>query len=184
MKIRQIFDFLKKFIFLFLYYIFLKWLPVSTGFMGKTCEYLRYICAVNIFKRCGKNINIERGAHFGNGKLIEIDDYSGLGVNCLIPSNIKIGKYVMMGPEVIIYNTSHIFDNTVIPMYLQGSEISQPLIIEDDVWIGARVIVLPNVKRIGRGSIIGAGSILTKDVPEYAIVGGNPAKIIRYRKLS
>jgi maltose O-acetyltransferase len=172
---------MKRNVFLFLYYFLFKNLPISHRFMGKYWKCLRYICAKNTFKKCGKNINIEKGAYFGNGKNIEIDDYSGIGVNCIIPSNIKIGKYVMMGPNVIIYNTSHKFEDTKIPMYYQGSIISQPLLIEDDVWIGTRVIILPNVKRIGKGSIIGAGSIVTKDVPDFAIVGGNPAKIIRFR---
>lgn len=175
---------MKRITFLFLYYSLFKKLPVSHRFMGKYWKYLRYKCVKNIFKKCGLNVNVEKGAYFGSGKNIEIDDYSGIGVDCSIPSNIKIGKYVMMGPNVIIYNRSHKFDNIEIPMYLQGSVVSQPLIIEDDVWIGTRVIILSNVKRIGKGSIIGAGSIVTKDVADFAIVGGNPAKIIRFRNQS
>ena len=54
--------------------------------------------------------------------------------------------------------------------------------IMEDVWIGARAIVLPGCKRIGAHSIIGAGAVVTHDVPDYAIVGGNPAKVIRMRK--
>lgn len=57
-----------------------------------------------------------------------------------------------------------------------------PLEIGYDVWIGARVIVLPGCTRIGAHSIIGAGAVVTKDVPDYAIVGGNPARVIRMRK--
>ena len=53
--------------------------------------------------------------------------------------------------------------------------------IGSDVWIGANAIITPSCKKIGNGSVIGAGSIVTKDVPDYAIVAGNPAKIIRYR---
>ena len=175
---------MKRTMFLFLYYSLFKRFPVSYRFLGKYWKHLRYLCVKNIFKQCGKNVNVEKGAYFGNGANIEIDDCSGIGVNCIIPSDIKIGKYVMMGPNVIIYNTSHKFENTEIPMYYQGSVISQPLLIEDDVWIGTRVIILQNVKRIGKGSIIGAGSIVTRDVPDFAIVGGNPAKVIRFRKQS
>lgn len=57
-----------------------------------------------------------------------------------------------------------------------------PLEIDEDVWIGARAIILPGCKKIGAHSIIGAGSVVTHDVPEYAIVGGNPAKILKMRK--
>lgn len=59
---------------------------------------------------------------------------------------------------------------------------SEPLEIAGDVWIGARVIILPGCKRIGAHSIVGAGAVVTRDVPDYAIVGGNPAKVLRMRK--
>jgi len=67
-------------------------------------------------------------------------------------------------------------------MMFQGGMGKTELQIDDDVWIGARVIVLPGCKHIGKGVIIGAGSVVTKDVPDYAIIGGNPAKIIKTRK--
>ena len=56
----------------------------------------------------------------------------------------------------------------------------EPVYIGDDVWIGARVIILPG-RKIGEGVIIGAGAVVTKDVPDYAVVGGNPAKVIKFR---
>jgi maltose O-acetyltransferase len=93
---------------------------------------------------------------------------------------ITIGADVMMGPDVVILTTNHIFENTDIPMDQQGIANELPVTIEDDVWIGTRVIILPG-RHIGRGSIIGAGSVVTKDIPPFAIVGGNPAKVIRYR---
>jgi maltose O-acetyltransferase len=66
-------------------------------------------------------------------------------------------------------------------MRLQGIKKAQPVSIEDDVWIGARVIILPGV-RIGQGSIIGAGAVVAKNIPSYSICVGNPARIIRSRK--
>ena len=77
--------------------------------------------------------------------------------------------------------SSHNVESTFLPMNQQGSLPKQKVIIGDDVWIGTRVIILPGV-RVGTGSIIGAGAVVTKDVPDYAIVGGVPAKIIKFRK--
>jgi maltose O-acetyltransferase len=67
-------------------------------------------------------------------------------------------------------------------MVEQGYEGTRPIVIEDDVWIGARVTILGGVN-IGTGAVIGAGSVVTKNVPPYAIVAGNPAKLIRYRNV-
>ena len=87
----------------------------------------------------------------------------------------------MMGPRCTIYTNNHAFDRLDIPMCEQGYCKDKPVYIEDDVWIGGNVTILPGI-RIGCGAIIGAGAIVTKDVPGYAIVGGNPAKVIKYRK--
>ena len=78
--------------------------------------------------------------------------------------------------------SGHSFDRLDIPIGQQESKEKTPLDISSDVWIGARAIILPGCKRIGHGAIIGAGSVVTKDVPDYAIMGGNPAKVIKYRK--
>ncbi len=86
----------------------------------------------------------------------------------------------MMGPEVIVLTQHHKFDRLDIPMRQQGHKPYEPVIIGDDVWIGIRAIILPGVK-IGKGAIIGAGAVVTKDVPEYAIVGGVPARVIKLR---
>lgn len=86
----------------------------------------------------------------------------------------------MMGPEVTILTHTHRIDRTDIPMGQQGSMVSE-VVIGDDVWIGMRAIILPGV-RIGSGAVIGAGAVVTKDVPDYAVVGGVPARVIRYRK--
>lgn len=110
-------------------------------------------------------------------------DYSSIGAYCVLPNNIKIGKYVMMAPEVHIVSDNHNFDEINIPMCFQGSNTDHdPPIIEDDCWIGIRVIVTPG-KRIGGGSIVAAGAVVTHNVEPFSIVGGNPAKLIRKRKL-
>ena len=136
-----------------------------------------------MFKHCGNKVNIENGAYIGNGKKISIDDYSGIGSHFFVQNtNLKIGKYVMMGEEVMIIGGGHNTERIDIPMGAQGDLPVSDLVICDDVWIGSRVTILGKVNRIGKGCIIGAGSVVTKEVPDYAVVAGNPAKIIRFRK--
>lgn len=147
----------------------------------KLSKPIRYVLCKNIFESCGKNVNIEKGAYIADGKNITIGNNSGIGVNCRLQQNVKIGSDVMMGEDVIILTNSHKFDDYNIPMRLQGFKEIRDVIIGDDVWIGVRVIILPGIK-IGKGSIIGAGSVVTKDVDDYSIIGGAPAKLIRYRK--
>ena len=93
-----------------------------------------------------------------------------------------IDDYLMMGEDVLFLGSGHSFDRTDVPMGLQEDQQRTPLHIAGDVWIGARAIILPGCKRIGHGAIVGAGAVVTKDVPDWAIVGGNPAKVIKYRK--
>jgi len=163
-----------------LYYGFARYLPQSTSiFGGKFWRKFRSAIASGMLKKTGHNINIERGAMIGAGKQIEIGDNSGIGVDCIVTRAI-IGKNVMMGLQVIFIGQNHSFDRTDIPIMQQGRTSSEPIIIGDDVWIGYRAILMPGV-RIGNGVVIGAGAVVTKDVPDYAIVGGVPAKIIRFR---
>ena len=95
--------------------------------------------------------------------------------------DITIGENVMMGPEVVIYQQNHRYDNLDIPMGEQGYTPMESVIIGNDVWIGRRVMIMPGV-HIGDGAIIGAGAVVTKDVAPYSIVGGVPAKVIGCRK--
>lgn len=85
----------------------------------------------------------------------------------------------MMGPDVIILTSNHRIDSVSVPMNEQGSIIDK-VIIGNDVWIGARVIILPGCK-VGNGVVIGAGAVVTKDIPDYCVVGGIPAKVIKKR---
>jgi len=168
---------------LFIYYCFLRYLPSgATPIIGKFFRYLRYQCCRHIFLYCGKNANIERMAFFATGLNIELGENSSIGINALVPGDIKIGKNVMMGPNCYIFNTNHEFSRTDISMIEQGHTPRKQNIIEDDVWIGRQVIFTPG-RTVKQGSIIAAGTVLCKDFEPYSIIGGNPSRLIRNRKM-
>jgi len=167
---------------LVLYYGLATWLPTAYSPLGLgLSKPFRAILCKCIFRKCGQDVNIERHAYFGYGSNIVIGDHSGIGVSARIMGGgeVFIGDNVMMGPDVVILTLDHNFDNTAVPMNTQGYLIS-PVTIEDDVWIGMRALIVPGVK-IGKGSIVAAGSVVTKDISPYTIVGGNPARVIRKR---
>jgi len=170
------------FLFQTLYYIIARNLPPSYSYslLGRLSKKCRALVCKQFFHSSGRNVNVEHGAYFGSGRLVEIGDNSGIGVDCHVPANIRIGNNVMMGPEVLIIGRNHRFNDVGIPMRLQGYEDALPVVIEDDVWLGARVIILSGI-RIGGGAVIGAGAVVAKDVPPFAICVGNPARIIRLR---
>lgn len=167
---------------LLVYYGFAQYLPDSYAFLlGGVSNRLRISLVRHIFKKCGKISTINRRAYFGTGKEVEIGDYSGIGANCFLPNNIKIGNYVMMGPELFVPNGNHRFADISIPMNMQGFDLGEPTVIEDDCWIGRRCIITAG-RRVAKGSIVATGAVLTKNFEEYSIVGGNPAKLIKKRK--
>lgn len=169
--------------YIFYYLLFSKLPSSSNRLVGKYCKFLRASACRGLFKKCGRNINIEKGAFFGRGQGIEIGDNSGIGINCEIPADCCIGQNVMMAPEVIIISQNHNYLDTSKPMNQQGAtNVTNNFTIGNDVWIGRRVMIMPKVRNIGEGSIIAAGSIVTKDVEPYSIIGGNPAVLIKKRK--
>lgn len=153
-----------------------KWFPQSI--YSKTAMRLRRFFAKQICCSVGKEVNIERNATFGSA--VSIGDYSGLGRNCELHGEVYIGNYVMMAPECVFYTQNHAFASIDIPMCQQGNQPVKPIWIGDDVWLGRRVIVMPNVT-IGNGCIIAAGAVVTSDIPPFSIAGGVPAKVIKSR---
>lgn len=129
------------------------------------------ILAHSVIETCNKEANIE----IGNG--VSIGEYCHL----TSANKIKIGNGVLTGRFVLISDNSHGFskidDLETAP--LSRKIISKgPVIIEDNVWLGDKVTILPGVT-VGKGSIIGANAVITKNVPPFALVGGNPAKVIK-----
>ncbi len=132
-------------------------------------------------KNFEKHIFVMQGCIFENYRQMEIGNWVFINhhTNFSTPTGMKIGDYVMIGPYCLFASVHHKFDDATKPMLLQKPEI-KPIVIEDDVWIGAKVTVLGGVT-IGRGAIVAAGAVVTKDVEPYSIVGGVPAKLIRHR---
>ena len=110
------------------------------------------------------------------GNNVGINHYCFIGVR----GNIVIGDNVIFGPRVNMFSENHNFDKLDIPIKHQGVT-KKDTIIGDDVWLGAGVSVMAGVK-IGSGCVVAAGSVVTKDIPDYSIVAGVPAKIIKNRK--
>lgn len=162
-----------------LYYLYARHLPCSDLPYSLGAKHIRRGLCKAMFKHMGKNVNIEHGAFFASGKDIEIGDNSGLGLNCRVAGPLKIGRDVMMGPNVMIFTQNHETENVAKPMRLQTAQ-KKAVTIGNDVWIGANVMILPGVT-VGDGAILAAGAVVTKDVEPYTVVGGNPAKEIKKR---
>ena len=96
--------------------------------------------------------------------------------------DITIGDDVVMGPDVVMMATSHEFKDLNTPINMQGAKPEEPIVIGNDCWIGENASIISGIT-IGDGGIILAGAVVTKDVPPYSIVAGNPAKIIKENKL-
>ena len=110
-----------------------------------------------------------------NGSSINAHSWIGAGL-----SKVIIGNDVRIGSGCKISCAAHKFDDLNKPIRQQGLEKNVDIIIEDDCWLGLNAIVLPGV-RIGHGSVIGAGAVVTKDIQPYAVAVGVPAKVIKYR---
>jgi len=115
------------------------------------------------------------------GGFVHIGDFCTVNPFCILYGHggLTIGNGVRIAAAAIIIPANHIFEDTSSFIYCQG-ETRKGIFIEDDVWIGAGAKILDGV-RIGRGSVIGAGSVVTKSVECYSVVAGNPARFIRNR---
>jgi len=136
----------------------------------------------------GKNVRIGIGTQASHWYNITIKNDVSIGSNNLFlcaRAKIHIGDHVMLGPNVTVITGRHRTD--LVGRYMitvtneeKRPEDDQEVVFEGDNWVGANSTILQGVT-IGRGAVIAAGAVVTKDVPEYAIAGGVPAKIIKYR---
>lgn len=114
---------------------------------------------------CDYGKNIEIGSNF----------YSNMGCTILDTAKVQIGDDVLFGPNVSLFTASHPIHRDMRKLEYQ---YGIPIRIENGVWIGGNTVILPGVT-IGQGSVIGAGSVVTKDIPESVVAVGNPCKVIR-----
>lgn len=153
----------------------LTWIPGRIGMFVRSVAYMPFCQRVHI------SSEIREFTHIWYPKNLYIGSNTRIGRGSQINARggLHIGKYVRMGPLVMITTTDHRFDDVDMPIKSQGMTMS-PVRIEDDVWVGGQVSILAGVT-VGSGAIIAAGAVVTKDIPPRAIVGGVPAKIIKYR---
>lgn len=125
----------------------------------------------------GVGLFVRPGCSFGGE--VHVGDYCSFNGMCITGNGkVTIGNYFHSGKECLIITQNHNYEGEEIPY--DSTYVLKEISIGDCVWFGHRVIVVGNIT-IGEGAIIAAGSVVCKDVPPLAIVGGNPAKIIKYR---
>lgn len=155
-------------------------------------------------KKIGNNVNFHPGIEIDCFENISIGENCGVGafaffsafggeirignevflnrnvhINASIGGIIDIGDKCLIGPNVVFRTANHNFDSIELPIQKQGHKIDN-IILETDVWVASNVVLVGGI-RIGKGSVIAAGSVVTKDIPSYSVVGGVPAKIIKKR---
>jgi len=155
---------------------FLGGFPLSVGNWLRA-RFLRYF-----FRSLGQHAVIKAGFKVARPEMITIGSHCNFARGVFITGGggVTIGDWVGFGPDVKVWSVNHRFDDPDTPWQLQGWE-EKPVHIEDDVWLGANVFVMPGVT-IGKGAIVSAGAVVSKSIPAYALVAGNPARVVGWRK--
>ena len=158
----------------FTLYGIIKYLPSPVG------DWLRSFSFKIVLKEKGK-VRFYEGVTIGYPYRVSIGSYTTLSEWVFISGfgGVSIGDNVRIGHRTSIISSEHIFKSTKLPIWKQGL-IAKEVKIGNDIWIGCNVTILSGVT-VGDGAIIAAGAVVTKDVPPYAIVGGVPAKVIKFR---
>jgi acetyltransferase-like isoleucine patch superfamily enzyme len=132
-------------------------------------------------KDCGDAVDISQGVIFEFPERISLGRrvFINRGTIITARADIVIGDDALIGPYVIINSGDHIYEDPGVPINQQGHKYS-PIVIERDVWIGAHAMILSGV-RIGQGSVIAAGAVVTSDVPPFVVAAGKPARVIKKR---
>ncbi|QMU27706.1 acyltransferase [Adhaeribacter radiodurans] len=126
----------------------------------------------------GQNSTVEDFSTVNNGMGdVLIGRNSRVGISNVIIGPVAIGNYVILAQNVVISGLNHGYEDITIPIDLQQCT-TKAITIEDECWVGANVVITAGV-RLGKHSVVAAGSVVTKNVPPYSIVAGNPARVIK-----
>ncbi len=164
----------------FVYLVFFRNTPEDYRPYALFFPWIRSKLVSTYLEKSGKKLRVKNRAEISPNA--SVGNFSELGTRCMIQANVHLGDYVIMGPDVKIYSRNHKYDNLDVPIADQGKNYYQTY-IGNDVWLGANVVVTAGCK-IGNHAIIAAGAVVSGDIPDYAIAGGVPAKIIKYRNES
>jgi acetyltransferase-like isoleucine patch superfamily enzyme len=108
---------------------------------------------------------------------VVIGDRTRIGLSNTIIGPVRVGDDVRLAQNVVLSGLNHNYSDIGVPIHTQGVS-TKPIVIEDESWIGANVVIVPGVT-IGRHCVIAAGSVVTRNIPEYSVAAGNPAKILK-----
>jgi len=147
------------------------------NFPGSPGVLIRYVLLKNICKSFGKNVVIFQGVIFDVPEIMEIGNNVSIYQYCYLAGEICIGDDVAIAHTTAIHSFNHTWDDTNLPIRYNPI-YSKKVVIENDVWIACNCIILSGVK-IGKRSVIAAGSVVTKSVENNSLVGGNPARLIK-----
>jgi acetyltransferase-like isoleucine patch superfamily enzyme len=144
--------------------------------------WLRARLLPRVLGHLGPHARVLSGFRVTSADKVHIGAHCNFAQNVFITGGggVRIGDWVGFGPDVKVWSVNHRFDDPDTPWQLQGWD-EKEVVIEDDVWLGAGVFVMPGVT-IRRGAIISACTVLNKSVPAYAIVAGNPGRVVGWRK--
>jgi maltose O-acetyltransferase len=160
------------------YYLVAQRLPERTRPGGELGRRFRAACCRTLFAQSGDCINVEPLVDFGNGRHVRLGEGSSIGRDAHV-SGLIAGPSVMIGPELLTIPQDHPLSADGTRWLGDAAGEFRPPEVGEGAWIGARVILLPGVK-VGRYCVIGAGAVVTRDIPDYAVAGGVPARIIRF----
>lgn len=134
------------------------------------------------FAHLGSDVIFHQGIRVTSPEKVSIGAHCSFGQGVFITGGggVRIGDWVGFGPDVKVWSVNHRFDDPDTPWQLQGWNAKE-VVVEDDVWLGANVFVMPGVT-IHKGAIISAGTVVNKSVPAFALVAGNPGRVVGWRK--